>query len=165
TLAEEPIEVAALAKQCRDIMGKMLADSEVRLTLDVAPEFTLIADRRALRQMLLNLLSNALKYSRPQGEIRVTAAIDRDGGSVISVIDRGAGIEPERLARIAEPFAASGNHYTRQKGGTGIGLSITKGLIERHGGRFEIDSELGQGTVARLVFPPERHPDSAPVLQ
>src|SRR6185369_8253212 len=108
-------------KQCRDIMGKMLADSEVRLTLDVAPEFTLIADRRALRQMLLNLLSNALKYSRPQGEIRVTAAIDRDGGSVISVIDRGAGIEPERLARIAEPSPPAATTTRGRRAGPGSG--------------------------------------------
>jgi protein-histidine pros-kinase len=165
TLAEEPIEVAAVAHQCHAILQKMLTDSKVHLDIDIRPDFALMADRRGLKQMLLNLLSNALKYSGPDSEIRVTAAVNQDGAAMISVIDHGAGIEPERLARIVEPFGASGNQYTRKKGGTGIGLSITKGLIERHGGRFEIDSVVGRGTVARLLFPRERLLPTTPRLQ
>jgi two-component system cell cycle sensor histidine kinase PleC len=106
--------------------------------------------------MLLNLISNALKFSRRDGLILVESGLGKAGEPVISVTDSGAGIEASRLPRIAEPFAAGDNIYTRQKGGTGIGLSITKGLIERHGGRFEIDSEVGRGTTVRLIFPAER---------
>jgi len=155
-LADEAVDIAAIAEECRRMLGRILADGEVRLTVRVTPGLGLLADRRALKQMLLNLLSNALKFTRRRSEVALHAAVNDKGEIEISVADSGVGIEPQRLAAIAEPFASGGNPYSRQKGGTGIGLSITKGLIERHGGRFEIESELGRGTTVRLVFPPER---------
>ncbi|HVZ00842.1 MAG TPA: PAS domain S-box protein [Dongiaceae bacterium] len=151
-LAEEEVDVAKVVEECRRIVERMMTEHTISFKAAVPAAFRLHADRRAFKQMVLNLLSNAVKYTGAKGSIVVTAT-DADGEPVISVADTGVGIAAERLARITEPFASADNIYTRRKGGTGIGLSITKALLERHGGRLEIESELGRGTVVRLIFP------------
>lgn len=155
-LVEEEVEVAKVVEECRRILERRMDEHAILFSATVPADFRLYADRRALKQMVLNLLSNAVKFTEAGGHIRVTAAGNASGEPVVTFSDNGAGIAPERLGNIAEPFASGDNIYTRRKGGTGIGLSITKALLERHGGRFEIESRLDQGTTARLVFPAER---------
>ena len=155
-LAEEECEVAKIVEECRRILERAMVKHDIGFTAAIPAQFGLHADRRAVKQMVLNLLSNAVKFTGEHGQILVTAAANENGEPVVAVSDNGIGIVPERLGGIAEPFAAGENIYSRRKGGTGIGLSITKGLLERHGGRFEIESEPGKGTTARLVFPAAR---------
>ena len=113
---------------------------------------TLCADRRALRQVLLNLLTNAIKFT-PRGG-RIAVRTDAAGGTVtISVKDSGVGMSPADVERIGRPFVRLGNPLTAQTGGTGLGLAISKSLVELHGGRLTIESTLGAGTTVSLVLP------------
>lgn len=112
----------------------------------------LCADRRALRQVLLNLLTNAIKFTPRGGSIAVMADVAA-GAVTISVKDNGVGMSPADLERIGRPFVRLGNPLTAQAGGTGLGLAISKSLVELHGGRMTIESTVGAGTTVRLVLP------------
>jgi len=115
----------------------------------------LLGDRRALRQMLLNLLSNAIKFTPTGGMVRIRAESGRDGLD-ITVLDTGVGIPADRLDSLALPFVQVENVLTKQNPGAGIGLYITRSLMEMHGGRLVIDSQNGGGTAVTLHFPPDR---------
>ena len=107
------------------------------------------ADRRAIKQVLLNLLSNAVKFTPENGTVRVTASAG-EKSLELSVSDTGVGIEPERLPRIIAPFTGdSQSPYTSERG-WGLGLSISKSLIDLHKGRMTIQSRVGQGTTVTL---------------
>ncbi len=116
----------------------------------------LYADQRSVRQMLLNLLSNAIKHTPPGGSVEISAERLQSGEVVLYVADTGRGIDPKRLADVTTPFNGGADRAVSAAGGTGLGLAITKGLVERHGGRFEIASWPGDGTLVRLIFPAER---------
>lgn len=115
------------------------------------------ADRRAVRTMLANLVSNAVVHNPPHCKVRIAAKRVQDGGIDLSVVDNGSGIAPAILAKLGEHFNAVGgtNRYVAAVGGLGLGLVVTKLLIERHGGHLDIDSTVGSGTTVRLHFPPE----------
>ncbi len=109
-------------------------------------------DRERLEQVLVNLLTNAIKYSPQGGEIRV--AIDRAGAEArISVTDPGIGIPPEEQPRLFQRFFRAGNATTRNYGGLGIGLFVAHEIVRRHGGRFEVRSELGSGSTFAFFLP------------
>ena len=111
------------------------------------------ADPRAVRQMLLNLLSNAAKFSDPQTEIEITCRASRDGEVVLTVTDRGIGMSAEEQAEAIRPFHQAHAGFGRKYEGSGLGLSIVAGLIALHRGRLQIDSEPGTGSAISLVFP------------
>jgi signal transduction histidine kinase len=114
----------------------------------------LLADERALRQMLLNLLGNALKFSAPPAPILLEArAMPGSGLFEICVSDRGIGMTREQAAMAVLPFQQVDDDLNRRYEGTGLGLSIVKGLVEAHGGQLRIDSEPGRGTRVSLLFP------------
>jgi signal transduction histidine kinase len=121
----------------------------------------LLADRRAVRQMLLNLLSNAVRFTPAGGRVTIAAANGEDGGVTLSVADTGIGIAAQDIARALEPFGQvvrgrGAGALKSERSGTGLGLPLVKALIERHGGRFAIDSTEGRGTTVTLTFPAER---------
>ncbi len=111
-------------------------------------------DRQALRQILLNLISNAVKFTPPGGRIEVGAQPLDDGAFAIWVKDTGIGIAPEHIPVVLAPFGQVENDLTRQYEGTGLGLPLVKSLVEMHGGRFTIQSTPGDGTTIRSEFPP-----------
>ena len=111
-------------------------------------------DRQALRQILLNLISNAVKFTPPRGRIEVGAKPTEDGGFRIWVSDTGIGIAPEHIPLVLAPFGQVENDLTRQYEGTGLGLPLVKSLVEMHGGSFEISSMPGEGTTMTASFPP-----------
>jgi two-component system cell cycle sensor histidine kinase PleC len=107
------------------------------------------ADPRALKQILVNLIGNSIKFTPERGHITVNAR--HDGQHVeFTVTDTGRGIPEEHIARIFEPFEQIDNRYDRMEGGTGLGLALVKGLVELHKGRFEIESQVGIGTTVRV---------------
>jgi signal transduction histidine kinase len=106
--------------------------------------------------MLINLLSNALKFTPDRGRIEVAARADADGGLVLSVADTGVGIAPEDREAVLEPFRQGRSAAAAAEGGTGLGLSLVKSLIELHGGTIALDSRPGGGTVVSLRFPSDR---------
>ena len=132
---------------------KKFAAKSLKAIVDVSADFPLIrADEARLREVFDNLLDNAAKYSRENGEIRLSA--ERRGDEILlGVHDNGIGIANEDLPRIFERFYRADKARSREIGGTGLGLSIVKHLAQLHGGRVEAESELGKGTPIRVVLP------------
>ena len=130
-----------------------LAGKHLRLIVDLPPDMPPIrADETRLQEVLYNLLENAVKYSRENGEIRLQA--ERCGPEiVISVSDNGIGISRDDLPRIFERFYRADKARSREFGGTGLGLSIVKHIAQLHGGRVEAESEPGKGTTVRVLLP------------
>ncbi|TDQ82415.1 PAS domain S-box-containing protein [Dongia mobilis] len=117
----------------------------------------LVADQRAVRQILLNLISNAIKFSPEKGVVTLRARCRDDGSLALSVTDRGIGMSAETVARIFEPFfQGSGVDFRHKREGTGLGLAISQKLAAMHGGELVIDSVLGAGTTVTLTLPAAR---------
>src|SRR5438477_7895684 len=131
---------------------KKFAAKSLKATVDVPADFPIIrADETRLREVFDNLLDNAVKYSRNQGEIRLNAA--RRGDELLfSVSDSGIGISREDLPRIFERFYRADKARSRELGGTGLGLSIVKHIAQLHGGTVEAESVLGKGTTIRVIL-------------
>jgi len=136
----------------RDWKEKLTAKN-LKVVVDLAPDAsTLRADETRLQEVLYNLLENAVKYSRENGQIRLQAA-RRGSELVLSVTDNGLGISKDDLPRIFERFYRADKARSRELGGTGLGLAIVKHIAQLHGGRVEAESELGKGTTIRVVLP------------
>jgi two-component system cell cycle sensor histidine kinase PleC len=127
--------------------------------LDAAPP-TFRVDRRAVRQILLNLVGNAVKFTPAGGTVTV-ACRPHAGGLALVVADTGCGIAPEHLAQLGTPFFQAHSVNIAGKEGTGLGLALTKSLVEMHGGRLVIESTLGAGTTVTALFPVETAPESS----
>ncbi len=127
------------------------------LSTDVVEgKFRVYADERAIKQILLNLLSNATKFTPAEGEISVTGHIDSDGNAVVRVSDTGLGIPEKDLKQILEPFNQLRRPPGLQSEGTGLGLSLVKSMVELHGGNVSIQSRLGDGTTVTIILPAHR---------
>ena len=112
----------------------------------------LVADKRALHQILLNLLSNAIRFTDRGGKVTIGARAE--AGSIVFVVeDTGVGISDEDLARVGEPYFQARASYDRRHGGTGLGLSIVKGLVRLHAGEINIRSRIGEGTRVSVRLP------------
>jgi two-component system cell cycle sensor histidine kinase PleC len=135
------------------------ADLAVRLACEPP---MLWADESKFKKMLLNLLSNALKFIDKGGKVSIAIQRDSEGGLRVAVEDNGPGIDAADIPRILEPFTQMEDSLDRQHNGVGLGLPLTKAIIELHGGTLTIDSEAGSGTTATLCFPAERLLSSAP---
>jgi cell cycle sensor histidine kinase DivJ len=112
----------------------------------------IVADRRACRQILLNLIANAVKFTEAGGKVTVRACLERSQ-FLIEVVDDGIGISAADLPRIGTPFLQADANYDRRYEGTGLGLSVVKGLVALHGGSVSIASALGRGTTVSIRLP------------
>lgn len=115
-----------------------------------------MADARILRQILLNLLSNPIKFTPEGGRVEVTTTRTDDGGCAITVGDTGIGMSKEDLVKALEPFGQVQGSLSRQFEGAGLGLPLVNRFAELHGARLDIDSAPGEGTRLTVTFPPER---------
>ena len=113
-------------------------------------------DERAIRQVVLNLMSNALKFTPRSGQITLTVGRTESGGQYISVRDTGPGIPKEEIPKVMQAFGQGSLAHKTAEGGTGLGLPIVKNLVELHGGTFELTSEVRKGTVVTACFPRQR---------
>ena len=152
TLALETFDARDAVSAAVTLMRVQADDKGVALAAALPAEPVMVlADRRALKQIALNLLSNALKFTAPGGA--VTATLDAIGPYLeLAVADTGVGIAPEDLARLGRPFEQAGGADQRAQG-TGLGLSLVRSLTELHGGRMSLDSVLGEGTAALVRLP------------
>jgi two-component system cell cycle sensor histidine kinase PleC len=156
-LYRESLDVAEEIHACLRLVRSKADEGRVSVVANLPDDLPRYhADRRAVKQVLLNLLSNAVKFTLPGGKVTVEATADPDGDLKISVSDTGIGIAPQDLPKIILPFGtlARNASLSRPREGTGLGLPLSKSLIEMHGGRLEIVSELGRGTIATVRFPP-----------
>jgi signal transduction histidine kinase len=155
-LDEEELELLALIRETvRMIQGHAEA-AELTLEEKVAADLPKIwGDRRRLRQVLINVLSNAVKFTPARGRVTVTA-FRQEGEVAITVRDTGIGIAKEDVHRAFEHFGQIDSALSRKYDGAGLGLPIAKKLIEAHGGRIELSSEPKAGTVVTIILPAER---------
>lgn len=152
---ERPVDLIELIDGVLDLFAKPAQDRslslEVNLVGERLPAYTVLSDPTRLRQILLNLVGNAVKFSE---NCKVAVELEqRERDWLIRVRDGGIGIPPEILERLFEPFSQADSSIARRFGGTGLGLTISKGLIERMGGRLWAESEPGQGSVFTLLLP------------
>lgn len=152
-IVAEPFSLLPVAKRCARLMGAQVEKGKLNLVVDVPetlPE--LVADQRAVRQVLINLLSNACKFTEAEGTVAVRAR--KDGPTlVITVADTGIGISPEDVKKLGEPFFQANGSYDRNHNGTGLGLSVVKGLCELHDGTWSVSSVEGEGTTVTVRLP------------
>jgi cell cycle sensor histidine kinase DivJ len=152
-ITPEPFAPGDVIGDCCDLLALKARDSGVelvRIVPDDLPE--LVADKRAFHQIMLNLLSNAVKFTNRSGRVSIGARRDGDCLAVV-VEDTGVGIGPEDLPHIGNPFFQSRASYDRRHDGTGLGVSIVKGLLALHGGSMDIASRLGEGTRVTIRLP------------
>jgi two-component system phosphate regulon sensor histidine kinase PhoR len=147
------VQLAELLQSVIRDWEKKLAEKQLKVVVDLSPDArTIRADETRLHEVLYNLLDNALKYSRENGEIGLRAA-QHGPEIVLSVTDNGIGITKDDLPRIFERFYRADKARSRELGGTGLGLAIVKHIAQLHGGRVEAESELGKGTTIRVILP------------
>ncbi len=156
-LAEEPCDVAEAVAGALRIVRERAEAGEVALESDVAERLPpLYADARCLKQILLNLLSNSIKFTPSGDRVRTSAGLVRDGGLRIAVSDTGVGMPSDLVARAFDAFVQPEFTYTRTQGGAGLGLHLTRALVELHGGTVELESKIGIGTTVTVTMPPSR---------
>jgi two-component system cell cycle sensor histidine kinase PleC len=153
---------------CVDSALKMFAlranEGNVTLTADIEARLPLLlADERATHQILLNLLSNAVKFTPAGGTVTAFARRSVGGGMELGVRDTGCGIDPADLDTVFEAFGQGQHDVATREKGTGLGLPIVRGLVEAHGGRVKLESELGKSTTFTCFFPRERLTAPQPV--
>jgi cell cycle sensor histidine kinase DivJ len=167
-IAAEPLELPSLVETCCDIVRLKAQEAKVEIVRDLNPDLSgLVADERACRQILLNLLSNAIKFTPKGGRITISARND-DDHLVLSVADTGIGVSLADLPRLGDPFFQVKSACDRQEG-TGLGLSVVKGLVGLHGGAISFESAPGQGACVTIRLPRDGRaasivaPESAPI--
>jgi signal transduction histidine kinase len=157
TLREDAFDICDAASLCENIIRPMAEKNTVTLLLDVEEHLpALFADPTKVQQIILNLLSNAVKFTPAGGEVRL-AIFSRDTGELeLQIRDSGIGIPADKLELALTPFGQVDSSLSRKYDGVGLGLPLTKRLVELHGGTMQIESEVDRGTVVTVAFPPDR---------
>jgi cell cycle sensor histidine kinase DivJ len=157
----EPVATGRVIAECCELLALRAHQAGIDVVVRLADELPgIVADKRALLQIMLNLLSNAVKFTNRGGRVTVTAMAESGHETspefahmVITVADTGVGIGAEDLPRVGEPFFQARSSYDRRHDGTGLGVSIVKGLLALHGGWMEIESRVGEGTRVIVHLP------------
>lgn len=153
TICSEPFRIVDVIKSSVDTLHPAASAKSIAIDVSIAGDLDeVVADRRACKQMLINLLSNACKFTPSGGKIHLSATTAADH-VVLSVRDSGIGISADHVAHLGQPFYQVDSSYTRQLEGAGLGLAIVRGLVELHHGRLEIESEPGNGSCFTLILP------------
>ncbi|HLF76097.1 MAG TPA: ATP-binding protein [Dehalococcoidia bacterium] len=153
TLSPEPVPLAQLIQETQDLIRPLAFERSVRIEEEPrGDEVYILADRQRLRQVLLNLLTNAVKYNKEAGAVRLTYQQVEPGRLRVSVIDTGPGIEPEQLPRLFTPFERLGAEQTDVEG-TGLGLALSKRLVEVMNGTMGVESTVGHGSTFWVELP------------
>ena len=162
TLREEHVDLNQAAAAALGAVAPLARSRGVTLAVGIRNGMpAILADPTRIRQILINLVGNAVKFTPAGGRVEIRADLTENGGAVLQVIDTGIGIAPEDIPRAMEPFCQLENTYTRRFGGTGLGLPLCRTLAERHGGSLAIDSEPGRGTTVTVQLPRQRVADGS----
>lgn len=165
-LEEKTLSLPGALESCLRLMNERAARGGVRVLRDLPRELpAVVADERKLKQVFLNLLSNAIKFTPAGGEVRVSTRHQPDGTIAIQVQDSGIGMNPEEVEVALQPFRQLGSPYIRRHEGSGLGLPLSKYLVELHGGHLHVASTLGSGTTVTVLIPKRRiAPNPSPHL-
>ncbi len=156
-LVEEEVDLRALLADCRDMVAGAAEQAGVALTVSAAPELPrLRGDATKLKEVVLNLASNAIKFTPQGGRVALEAAFVADGRIELAVSDTGIGMREADIPRALKPFVRIASALTHKTDGAGLGLSICKRLVELHGAELAVTSAVGKGTTCRVRFPATR---------
>jgi len=156
-LEEEDIEVSSIIGLSFRQLNRMANTAKQTLSINVVPgDLTMCGDKRALTQLLNNLISNAIKFTPAKGKISVSAVLNELNGIVLTVSDTGIGMSDEGITKALQPFEQAEARHSRRHEGSGLGLHLCVNFMKLFGGDLTIESEVGKGTVITLCFPPER---------
>ncbi len=152
-LERESVDLNAVVRRAAELISATAREKRVEVAVEgdgaVPP---MLGDPDGLERLVLNLLDNAIKYNRPDGQ--VTLRLSRaDGEAVLEVSDTGIGIPPESIPRLFERFYRVDKGRAREEGGTGLGLAIVKHVAQAHGGQVDVESRLGRGSIFRVRLP------------
>jgi PAS domain S-box-containing protein len=151
------VGVARVIESSLSLLKRRAESGEIKLAVRIAKKLpALRGDERRIRQVLFNLVSNASKFTPAGGKVSVSASAGKKSGLRIQVEDTGVGIKPEDIVTALAPFGQLHNSNAPDDSGTGLGLPLAKSLVERHGGKLNLASQPGKGTVVTLQFPPMR---------
>jgi two-component system cell cycle sensor histidine kinase PleC len=156
-LDEDHVDLAVVARSCLQILRPAAERGGLRLKILVAPASSCLrADETKMRQIILNLVSNAIKFTRPGGEVSIEIGRSANGGIDLVVRDTGIGMKREDIPLALQPFGRLANPLNHETEGTGLGLPICQRLAELHGATLSIESECGLGTSCTISFPASR---------
>lgn len=156
-LRSEKIDPTQLLADCCRLVEPLAEANGIRLSNDSDTDLPMVfADEMRLKQIVLNLMSNAVKFTPPGGSVTVKARLDNQQNFVVEIADTGCGMPADDIERAQEPFQRLESALTRRVEGTGLGLFLVKQLAELHGGKLSLTSEVDEGTTARVSLPAER---------
>jgi signal transduction histidine kinase len=156
-LDERTAHVAGLVGDCLPLVRDKVATAHLTLSVDMPGDLPALSlDPGRMRQVLLNLLSNAAKFTEPGGAIKISAMRSVEGGVALAIADTGIGMDADETLVALQPFRQVDHALSRRYEGTGLGLPLAQRLVELHGGRLTIESAPGQGTTVTVLLPPER---------
>ncbi len=156
-LHEHDVDLLPLVQETIDLMRPLAENRGLSVTFEAnRRDIRMRGDDLRIKQILLNVLSNATKFTEPSGQIKVSIVRELDRGIVIAVTDTGIGIPAADLVRVLEPFEQVGTHAVANTGGTGLGLPLARELSQLHGGTLVLESEPGRGTTVKVSFPEGR---------
>ena len=156
TLNEQPTDAAEIVEIAIKLSHDQAKTADVSIVARLVDDVTLTGDVTRLKQVIINLLVNAIKFSPPKGIINVEMLRTQGGGLDVAIKDAGIGIAPQDLDRVFDPFVQVESGLARRYGGVGLGLPIARRIARLHDGDVVLDSTPGAGTIARLVLPPKR---------
>ena len=153
-LHEEPVRLADITDECHRLLKLRAEGKGIEVSEEGEPDLPVVwADQRALRQICLNLMSNALKFTPKGGHVTLGVGAMPDGGQYLSVGDTGPGIPADEIPKVLQAFGQGTLAHQTAEGGAGLGLTIVQNLIELHGGSLVLTSELRKGTEAKIILP------------
>tara|TARA_R110002124_G_scaffold64985_2_gene177245 strand:- start:52265 stop:54946 length:2682 start_codon:yes stop_codon:yes gene_type:complete len=157
-LNDSIVDLKKLSEKCLDILGGKIQSADLTLDIDI-PDNTpnILGEELAIKQMLMNILSNAIKFTANKGKITISAEVEDKGSLRFAITDTGIGINETEIESALSPFTQlDGADLSRKNSGTGLGLTLVNALIKMHDGRLELVSQKGIGTTATLIFPLDR---------
>ena len=149
TITAVPMDLAAEVREAIEVFRPMLDGARASLNCDIPERAPILGDASAIRQIIVNLLDNAIKHGSPGQTVTVRVRV-LASGVALEVSDEGIGIPAEQRERVLEPFARLGEETGRKVAGAGLGLAVVRSLVELHGGRLAIDDAVGGGTIVRI---------------
>jgi len=156
-LNEHRFSLFDVIRGCVSMLSQLAEDHEVELTLQLSDQpVILFGDERRIRQVLINILSNGIKFTPPGGSVAMALQVLANGDTEIAVTDSGVGMHEQDIPKALAPFQQVDGDLNRRYEGTGLGLPLAKAFTELHGGALELKSRVGEGTVVRITLPANR---------
>jgi signal transduction histidine kinase len=157
SLREKEIDLIGIIRETSHFISTKADEKNIHIKVTNSDKIDLIfADARIIKQILINILSNAIKFTPPEGTVAISTSLSEDNEICISIKDNGIGMSPTELKKAMQPFGQAGNAFTRQNQGTGLGIPLVEKLMKMHQGSLIIRSKKGAGTEVILTFPADR---------